>query len=116
MHRGFREQETGDIMESKVDNILEEKHLVETDSKETVSETTGTNPKVSESADMSKDTLDKKKHMEELVEMLNRARRAYEQEDREIMSNFEYDKLYDELLDLEKELGITMAQSPTVIV
>ena len=88
----------GDIMESKVDNILEEKHLV----------------KVSESADMSEDTLDKKKHMQELVELLNRARRTYEQEDREIMSNFEYDKLYDELLDLEKELGITMAQSPTV--
>ena len=58
--------------------------------------------------------LDKKKRMQELVELLNRARRAYEQEDREIMSNFEYDKLYDELLDLEKELGITMAQSPTV--
>ena len=58
--------------------------------------------------------LDKKKRMQELVELLNRARRAYEQEDREIMSNFEYDKLYDELLDLEKQLGITMAQSPTV--
>ena len=50
--------------------------------------------------------------MQELVELLNRARRAYEQEDREIMSNFEYDKLYDELLELEKELGITMAQQP----
>ena len=62
----------------------------------------------------SKDILNKKKRMEELVELLNRARRTYEQEDREIMSNFEYDKLYDELLDLEKELGITMAQSPTV--
>ena len=58
--------------------------------------------------------LNKKKRMQELVELLNRARRAYEQEDREIMSNFEYDKLYDELLDLEKQLGITMAQSPTV--
>ena len=52
--------------------------------------------------------------MQELVELLNRARRAYEQEDQEIMSNFEYDKLYDELLDLEQELGITMAHSPTV--
>ncbi len=62
----------------------------------------------------SKGILNKKKHMEEMVNLLNRARRTYEQEDREIMSNFEYDKLYDELLDLEKELGITMAQSPTV--
>lgn len=47
---------------------------------------------------------DKKKRMQELVELLNRARRAYEQEDTEIMSNFEYDKLYDELLGLEQEL------------
>ena len=39
----------------------------------------------------------KKKRMQELVELLNRARRAYEQEDTEIMSNYEYDRLYDEL-------------------
>ena len=56
----------------------------------------------------------KKKRMQELVELLNRASRAYYQEATEIMSNFEYDKLYDELLGLEKELGITMANSPTV--
>ena len=36
-------------------------------------------------------------HMRELVELLNRARRSYEQENTEIMSNYEYDKLYDEL-------------------
>lgn len=57
---------------------------------------------------------DKKKRMRELVELLNRARRAYEQEDTEIMSNYEYDSLYDELQDLEKELGTTLASSPTV--
>ena len=56
----------------------------------------------------------KKKRMQELVELLNRASRAYYQEATEIMSNFEYDKLYDELLSLEAELGYTMASSPTV--
>lgn len=56
----------------------------------------------------------KKKRMQELVELLNRARRAYEQEDMEIMSNYEYDRLYDELEGLERELGTTLASSPTV--
>lgn len=50
----------------------------------------------------------------ELVELLNKAAYAYEQEDREIMSNFEYDALYDELQRLEEETGIRLAQSPTV--
>lgn len=58
--------------------------------------------------------MDKKQRMLELVQTLNEARKAYEQEDRELMSNYEYDKLYDELLALEKELGTTMANSPTV--
>ena len=57
---------------------------------------------------------EKMKRMRELVEFLNRARRAYEQEDTEIMSNYEYDRLYDELQGLEKELGTTLASSPTV--
>lgn len=56
---------------------------------------------------------DKKKRMRELVELLNRARRAYEQENTEIMSNYEYDQLYDELQGLEQELGTTLASSPT---
>ncbi len=56
----------------------------------------------------------KRQRMRELTELLNRARRVYEQEDREIMSNYEYDKLYDELLGLEQELGTTLAFSPTV--
>ena len=41
--------------------------------------------------------------MKELIELLNRAGRAYYQESREIMSNFEYDRLYDELAGLERE-------------
>ena len=57
---------------------------------------------------------DKMERMRSLVELLNRARRAYEQEDTEIISNYEYDRLYDELQGLEKELGTTLASSPTV--
>ena len=56
----------------------------------------------------------KKARMLELVEKLNDAGRAYYQESREIMSNREYDALYGELEGLEKELGITFANSPTV--
>ncbi|MBP3664106.1 MAG: NAD-dependent DNA ligase LigA [Tyzzerella sp.] len=56
----------------------------------------------------------KKLRMQELVDILNKASKAYYQDAAEIMSNFEYDKLYDELLALEQELGITMANSPTV--
>ena len=55
-----------------------------------------------------------RKRIEELVELLNKANYAYEQENREIMSNFEYDALYDELKALEEETGFVMAQSPTV--
>ena len=58
--------------------------------------------------------MDKKKRMQELVELLNRAGKAYYQEAREIMSNYEYDALYDELKALEEELGIVLAASPTV--
>lgn len=57
---------------------------------------------------------EKMKRMRGLVELLNKARKAYEQEDKEIMSNFEYDRLYDELQDLEKELNTTLASSPTL--
>ena len=52
--------------------------------------------------------------MKELVSLLNKASRAYYQEAQEIMSNYEYDRLYDELKDLEDELGITLSNSPTV--
>ena len=57
--------------------------------------------------------MGKRRRINELIELLNEASRAYYQESREIMSNFEYDKLYDELAELEKETGIVMAQSPT---
>jgi len=58
--------------------------------------------------------MEKRQRIEELVELLNKANYAYEQENREIMSNFEYDALYDELKSLEEETGFVMAQSPTV--
>ena len=56
----------------------------------------------------------KNERMLELVELLNKASRSYYQDAQEIMSNYEYDRLYDELQSLEKELGITLSNSPTV--
>lgn len=56
---------------------------------------------------------DKTKRIRELIGTLRAAGRAYYQESREIMSNFEYDKLYDELVSLEKETGIVFANSLT---
>ena len=56
---------------------------------------------------------DKTKRIRELIGTLRAAGCAYYQESREIMSNFEYDKLYDELVSLEKETGIVFANSPT---
>lgn len=53
-------------------------------------------------------------HMKELTKTLGAAARAYYRDNREIMSNFEYDTLYDELHRLEEETGIIMAGSPTV--
>lgn len=52
--------------------------------------------------------------IKELVEILNHASKAYYQESREIMTNHEYDALYDELVSLEKETGIVLSGSPTV--
>lgn len=52
--------------------------------------------------------------MKELIEVLNRASKAYYAEDIEIMSNAEYDALYDELLTLEEKTGTVLAGSPTV--
>lgn len=57
--------------------------------------------------------MDKTARIKELVNVLNEASRAYYQEDREIMSNFEYDKLYDELVALENETGLVLSGSPT---
>lgn len=62
--------------------------------------------------------MEQAKHsrMKELVKILNQASKAYYAENREIMSNFEYDKLYDELEALEAETGVVLAGSPTVTV
>lgn len=58
--------------------------------------------------------MDKKERLKELVSVLNEASKAYYQKDTEIMSNLEYDRLYDELASLEKETGIVLANSPTI--
>lgn len=50
----------------------------------------------------------------ELTQLLNKASLAYYAEDREIMSNYEYDRLYDELEALERETGIILSNSPTL--
>jgi len=57
--------------------------------------------------------LQKIQRMEELIKCLNHARYTYEQEATSLMSDFEYDKLYDELLQLEDELQIIRSNSPT---
>ena len=60
--------------------------------------------------------MDKTARMKELIAKLGEAAKAYYAEDREIMSNYEYDKLYDELTALEEETGTVMAGSPTISV
>ena len=57
--------------------------------------------------------MDKRKRIEELVELLNQAGKAYYEEGQEIISNLEYDKAYDELVRLEEETGIVLSASPT---
>ena len=57
---------------------------------------------------------EKSSRMRELVDLLNRASKAYYAQDDEIMSNYEYDRLYDELVQLEKETGVIFSNSPTV--
>lgn len=56
------------------------------------------------------------KRMKELAEKLDKAAREYYQNDREIMSNLEYDRMYDELQALERETGTVLANSPTISV
>lgn len=55
----------------------------------------------------------KKKRIKELVEILNKATKSYYVDAVEIMPNIEYDKLYDELLELEKETNVVLSNSPT---
>ena len=57
--------------------------------------------------------MDKRKRIEELVELLNQAGKAYYEAGQEIISNLEYDKAYDELVHLEEETGIVLSASPT---
>lgn len=57
--------------------------------------------------------MDKSVRIKELINILNEASRSYYANDEEIISNFEYDRLYDELVALEEETGLIMATSPT---
>lgn len=57
--------------------------------------------------------MDKSDRIKELVDLLDRAAKVYYSGSDEIMSNFEYDRLYDELAELEKETGIILSKSPT---
>lgn len=66
-----------------------------------------------EKADRGGKAMNETERMKELVKKLNEAAKAYYQEDREIMSNLEYDTLYDELQVLEEKTGVTLAGSPT---
>ena len=56
---------------------------------------------------------DRKQEIREKIDILNRAAKAYYQDGIEIMPNIEYDRLYDELRELEHETGIVFANSPT---
>ena len=58
--------------------------------------------------------MNKLDRIKELVEILNEAGKAYYSKGTEIMSNFEYDALYDELVALEKETGHVLSNSPTI--
>ena len=63
---------------------------------------------------MSNTVNKERERIRELTKLLNRASESYYNDNTEIMSNLEYDRLYDELADLEKKTGIIMAGSPTV--
>jgi len=54
-----------------------------------------------------------KNKIQDILYKLNQASLAYYNTDKIIMSDAEYDKLYDELIQLEKETGIVMSNSPT---
>ncbi|MBQ9862993.1 MAG: hypothetical protein IJM28_03690, partial [Lachnospiraceae bacterium] len=54
-----------------------------------------------------------RERMTELIQVLNKASESYYAKDEEIMSNFEYDALYDELEALEEKTGVILSNSPT---
>ena len=58
--------------------------------------------------------MEKLDRIKELVALLNKAGKSYYSEGQEIMSNYEYDALYDELKKLEEETGCVLSDSPTV--
>lgn len=58
--------------------------------------------------------MDKRKRIDELVEKLNEASRAYYTDGTEIITNYEYDEMYDELLALEDETGYIRDDSPSI--
>ena len=60
--------------------------------------------------------MNQRERMKELIGRLQEAAKAYNQENREIMSNLEYDRLYDELQKLEAETGVVLAGSPSLTV
>lgn len=57
--------------------------------------------------------MNKTERIKELTKMLNEYRNAYYNESESIISDYEYDKLYDELEKLENETGLSFANSPT---
>lgn len=63
---------------------------------------------------MGKVNQSKTERMKELIDVLNKAAYAYYAKDMEIMSNYEYDALYDELVLLEEETGVVLSNSPTI--
>lgn len=54
------------------------------------------------------------KQMKEVVEILNKASKLYYQFNTSMMTDFEYDKLYDKLVELEKETNTILSNSPTI--
>ena len=58
--------------------------------------------------------MNQTERMKELIDILNRASKAYYAQDTEIISNYEYDVLYDELTELEAKTGTVLSNSPTI--
>lgn len=90
-------------MDQKLDHKLDQKSERQLESK--------TDPKMEPQMDPQMNL--QMARMQELIRILNEAGRAYYQEDRETMSNYDYDRLYDELTALERETGLTLSGSPT---
>ena len=57
---------------------------------------------------------EKIERMKESIKILNKASELYYQKSTSMMTDYEYDKLYDELVNLEKETSMTLSNSPTI--